>query len=216
MTLTAGDLETLARSKMNATGDTFWSGDEFNGMIWAAQKQAAVETKCIEGFHSFTTSATGTRAYSFPTNFMSLFRVCYDGKRLERYDFLDDDAQTGRDEDTTATGTPEYYAVWGNQIYLRPVPGDASGAITAYGYKMPATVTTAASMEIPAEFEHAIVDYLLAEMNAKNQNIAMSQYYMNRWDGHLAQLKDWMRERRGGDQYEVVHDYESLSTSRRY
>jgi hypothetical protein len=207
--MTPATLIDLAKARYNSTGDNFFTQAEMLALIWAAEKEMAVETNCIESTGTANTVAS-QRAYGKPTDCTSLFRIEHDGVKLKPYSFRDDDLVTLNDALTTTVGTPAYYAEWGENIYLRPVP-EGIKALTYYFYKSPSVVTIGDStLEVPEPFHLSILYYLVREMAIKDSNPGIANYYGSYWEREIARLKKYMKKRRRGDAPAIVQDVDAL------
>lgn len=213
--MTPAQIETAARRKYNSASSSFFATAEIYDLIYQAELEIARETKMLEGLTT-TTSTSGTRSYSYPTGVLEIKRVEYDGAKLERIDFREDDILTIFDSATTVTGTPLYYSDWGNTLYLRPTPAVSSDTITIYYYKEPTIVTSASqALEVPALFHMSIVDYVVAEMATKDLNNSMAQVYFDKWyNKHIPAMKLWTSKRKTGDSFKTVRDENTLIGSR--
>lgn len=207
MTPTA--LETYTRQRFNAVSDNFFSQEEIFNYFYAAMTELALETFCIRSTYT-TTSVASQRAYDFPTNTISLRRVEYDGERIFPNDFLQDDALTGNNPDETITGTPEHYQVWGDQLYLRPVPSTSSLTLKLYTYDLPVVPTSTNTLSVPTRYHLSLADYALYCMFAKNMNHQMADYHYKLWLEHKKRALQTERLRMVGDSYRMVADMEDL------
>jgi hypothetical protein len=182
-------------------------------LIYQAEQEIATATRLIEGRDTTLTSTAGTRVYAFPTGVLDIKRVEYDGVKLEPIDFRDDDSVTLYDADTTARGTPLFYSVWNNNIYLRPIPDTSSLGITLYTYKEPLPVTTGTqTLEVPAIFHMSIVDFVVSEMAAKDQQFQTATYYRDKWDNvHMPRIKMWVQKRKKGDSFKSVKNIDDFT-----
>jgi len=202
-------IEDAARRKYNSVGSTFFAQAEIWDLIYQAELEIARETKMLEGRTVISGgSVASTQSYAYPTGVLELKRVEYAGVKLKRIDFREDDAITVLNSNTTETGTPVYYYDWDKTIYFRPIPDTSADQIRLYYYKEPIIITSASqTLEIPALFHMSIVDYVTAEMAAKDGNSKASSLYFDKWyDKHLPAMMKWTRKRRTGDSMGVVRD----------
>lgn len=195
-------LNTAARQRYNAVGDTFWSNDEIYLLIYQAACELATDSFPIES--SYTTSSVASQqSYDLPEYVIAVERVTYDGRKLMPITFREDDVLTQLRANSTDTGRPTSYVVFNNTLYLRPIPSSAL-TIKVYGKLEPAAVTDSSVLEIPSEFQMAMVNYILAEMSAKNKNYQGAQYYRNLWAADVERLKRFERRKLVQDAYQVV------------
>lgn len=212
--MTPAQIETAARRKYNSASSSFYSAAEIYDLIYQAELEIARETRMLEGYTT-TTSTASTQTISFPTGVLEIKRVEYNGAKLQRIDFREDDAITLLNSSTTATGTPLYYFEWNDTIYLRPIPDTSSVTIKIYYYKMPTAVTTSSqTLEVPALFHMCIADFVAGELAAKDVQFDIAQYYRGLWyDRHLPAMRKWVAKKKTGDAYKVVKDEESLAST---
>lgn len=210
--MTPTQIETAARRKYNAVSDTFFAQAEILDLIYFAEVELCRAGFLIEGRSTSTSTVIGTRSYAFPSNYISIKRVLYNGMKLKPIDMREDDMITALDEGATDQGTPQYYTIWNETLYLRPIP-DAVQTLTIYGYKEPAIPTILDTLEIPSEFHLAIVDYVVSEIAAKDSNFTAASYYRNLWDGHVEKAKRWRQVRYRQDSFKYVKDEEELQAS---
>ncbi len=207
--MTPQQIEDAARRKYNSYSSSFFAQAEIWDLIYQAELEIARETKMLEGNTVISGgSVLGTQSYAYPTGVLEVKRVQYDGARLEKIDFRDDDDITLFDANDTAQGTPLYYYDWEKTIYLRPVPDTSSLEIRLFYYKEPTIVTSASqTLEVPTLFHMCIADYVVGEMAAKDQNAEIAQLYLDKWyNRHIPSMKAWTTKRKTGDKFKVVRE----------
>lgn len=213
--MTPTDLETFVRQNYNAIGDTYFSQDEIFSYFLAAMMELAQETRCINRVYT-TTSVASQRAYDYPTNAMSLVRVEYDGERIFPNDLIDDDSYTGNNPAETSTGRPQYYQLFGENIYLRPIPDTDALTIRIFTYDLPTLPTSAGTLDIPARYHIYLADYALYRMLLKDKNRQLAADYFNLWKEHKVRAKALEKERVRADSFMVVKDSEMLFEEPRF
>lgn len=206
--MTPTQIETIARERYNAVGETFWSQSEIMNLIYLACLELANETLCIERTYTTTTTAN-TQEYSYPSNAISIKRVTYDGVKLSPIDQRRADSLTLNNTTTTITGSPDYYTDWNSTLSLFPVPNDAK-TLKVYTYNEPQAVTTTSTLEVPSFAHGRLINYILSEMYAKDKDFGSAQYYKQMWEQDKVQIRQWMKKRRRGDSFATVLDEESL------
>ena len=206
--MTPTELEEYARQNFNAVGDTFYSQSEIFRHIFNAQMELARETNCIRNVYT-TSTAIGTQEYDKPTNCLSIKRVSFNGVKLIPIDMREDDALTGNNAATTATGTPVYYFEWDDSIYLRPVP-DAVGTLKIFSFDMPQEVSATSTLDVPERYHHDIADYILARMALKDKNTNLHQYYKALWNEAKDKAVRSERKILRGDAFRAVNDETTL------
>lgn len=207
--MTPTELVQFARQKYNAEGDSFFSDSEMYNLIYTAHLEFARTTLCIERVYT-TDSVVGQQEYSYPTNTIMIKRVTYDGVKLEPVTFRQDDWITGFNSDTTASGTPKFYSMWNSTLYLRAIPDTADLEIKIFSYNQPQPILQTSTLEIPELFHMDTINYMLAEMYAKDKDFNASTYYRNIWANSLQEGKKWVRKNKRGDAFVGVQDTETL------
>ena len=202
--MTVAQLLTAAQEEYNAVGDTFFSDNSIYNLMTKGCNELALKAHLIEAKDTSTSTVAGTQTYSFPTYAFEIKRVEYNGAKLDPIDFREDDL-VNLYPATTTTGTPRYYAVWNRQIYLRPIPGEVK-TLTIYSYNSPAVVTSVSTLEIPAVWHWSLVDFILMNMCAKDQNSNMVTYYKTLWDEHVKNAISWKARQKRTDGPAQVKD----------
>lgn len=204
-------LLTMARQRINAIGDSFWSDAELYDAIYQAQMDLALETRCIQQVYTSTTVAS-TQQYSKPTNTITIKRVEYNGYKLEPITMREDDAITLSNAATTSTGVPEYYFEWGDSIYLRPIPSDAN-TLKIYSINMPQAVSATSTLEVPTRYHLDILHYMIYVMLAKDEQVAQAANYYALWEKAKFRAKKFERVRLRNDSSTHMQDPELLPTT---
>jgi hypothetical protein len=195
--MTPGEVAGFARAQYNAVGDTFFSDAELYSLVWMAQNELAREANVIEQTYS-TTAVASQQAYSYPSLTIKIKRVTYDGYALQPITFREDDILTAGDAATTQTGSPMYYAVFDNVIYLRPTP-DAANALVIFGYSEAQEVSALSTLEVPTHFHQNLADFLLWRMAIKDKNYTGAEYFHQTWKETVKLAKAWSKKRLRGD-----------------
>lgn len=210
--MTPTEIDDFARQQYNSVGDTFWSEAELRSLMYQAQMELATKALVIEGAPDTSVpTVIGQRAYTLPSLVIAIKRIEYNGIKLDPIDFQEDDTLTLSSANTTSTGTPLYYALWNNKVYLRPVP-DAVQTLTIYAYKEPTQTTTVTTeLDVPTMYHLNIVDFLLKTMCAKDGNMVSAKYYEERWDKAVLEAIKWQRKRRRGDSFVTVKNDETMA-----
>lgn len=207
--MTPTELEDIARVRYNAVGDSFFPQDMIFNLMFNAQMELAVKAKAIERIYT-TTSVASQQAYSYPDQTIMIKRVTFDGAKLSPINMREDDVLTLFDQATTATGTPTHYFIWNRQLYLRDIPATAGLTIRIFSYNKPQAVTSTSTLEVPEEFHFNMVDYILAHFFAKDKDLNMFRYYMDRWDNAVIDAKRYFSQRKRADSFGMVQDEDSL------
>lgn len=209
--MTPSELVTFIRQRNNIVGDNFWSDEELLGYVYDACLQMARDAYVIERVYTTTTTA-GVNEYVYPTNTIAIKRVTYDGKKLDPISFREDDQLTGLNQATTSRGSPQYYAVYNETLYLRPIPDDAL-TLKIFSFNEPQTIDTTSTLEIPSQFHADTCDLANSYIKAKENNFSGAQYWMTQWEKKLVKIKSWQRKRLRADANANVLDIDSLTNS---
>lgn len=203
------DVYTLIRRQCDETDTTFWGESETYGLMSVGEGIIAQKIGLIETTYTVTT-VTGTRGYTAPAG--TIIRNTYDEEKLKQIDINDvDELEGSTPGGVTTQGTPIRYYLWGNSMYLSPIPNDAK-TVRAYYYGYPAAVTTASTTwSIPNEYGQYVADYALWRMMLKDQELSMeAAAYERSWNSALVEIEsDWNR-RKYRDRYAVVNVYDSI------
>lgn len=202
--MTPSEINTAARSKYNSTGDTFYTEDEINTLIYEACIELARKAFVIEKLYTTSTVAS-QQTYVFPTNTIMIRRVEYNGQKLQKIDIREDDLITNLSMSTSATGTPGFYFEWEETLYLRPVP-DSVGTLKIYSYNEPQAVVTTTALEVPTQWHMGIVNYVASELAAKDENPNMAAHFLLKWEKTVNDAIGFQRRRKRGDSFATVKD----------
>ena len=203
--MTASEIEQAAREEYNAVNDSFFSQSSIFTLINKAQTELATKAFVIENKDTSISTVASTRAYAFPTRVIAIKRIEYDGSKLDPIDFRDDDLVNIYPA-TTTTGTPRFYSIWDEYIYLRPIPA-AVKTLTIYCYSLPTPITAGGDTpDIPALFHYDIVDYILMNIAAKDENWNAVSWYKGRWEQHVQDAIKWKSKLKRADGPASVKD----------
>ena len=206
--MTPTQIEELSRNKYNAIGDSFFFQDEILGYMYEACLELARHAKMIE--RTYTTSTVASQQeYSYPTNTIAIKRITYDGKKLKPITFREDDAITGLNQSTTSAGTPQYYAIWNETIYLRPIPSSVA-TLKIFSYNEPSALTITSTLEIPTQFHMDIVNFIVSEMASKDLNYTAADRYLQKWERAKIEARKWQRIKNRGDSFSTVQDEDMM------
>lgn len=204
--MTTAELETAVREQYNAISDTFFSQASILNLITKGSMELAAKALIIEGKDASTSTVASTRNYNFPTNAILVKRLEYDGSKLKYVDFRDDDL-VNANVLSTVTGTPAYYSIWNDVVYLRPTPA-AVATLTFYTYNQPAAAAIGTTLSVPARFHWALVDFCLRELCAKDENHNMAAHYNNLWQQHVKDAIAFKAKQKRADGMAAVKDDE--------
>lgn len=202
--MSPSELVNYARQMYNAVSDDFFSDDELYRHVQAAENILARECNAIENTYT-TPTVSGQQEYEWPTNAIAIKRVTYNGQKLRKISFREDDYLTGFNQATTSTGTPITYAIFDRVIYLRPVP-NAVQSLKIFTFDMPGDVATTGSLSVPEVFHTGLATYLLWKMALKDQNFQSAAAWKEQWDEERDRCMKWSRKRQVADGFNEVRD----------
>lgn len=205
--MTPTEIVTTARRRYNAVSDSFWSDEELLNLLYEACLDLARFTKCIEVIYS-TATVVGQQEYQYPTSTIAIKRIQYNGRKLKPVTMREDDSITGLNQSTTDSGTPQYYFIWNEILFLRPVP-DTVGTLKIFSYNEPQALTASSTLEIPTQYHTNLADYMASEMAAKDLNFTAAQFYSNKWEKFKVQARQWETKKKRTDSFSAVQDEES-------
>jgi len=172
------------RRELEESSAVVWSDDSF--LYWAneASKDIAIQTKCSRDWQ-YTTAIVGQSSYDLPDRSLDVLEVYFGdpttiGARvqLSRQDFND-----WYELDATS-GTPVYYAIDDDNLFLYPPP-DHAYEISYFRYTYPASMTAGTdSMPYEDKYNNAISYFL--KFKAKEQ--------IDDWDGSDRFYDRYLRE----------------------
>lgn len=212
--MTPSEVETAARNRYNSVSDNFYSQAEIFQLINEAENVLAMEFNGIETTDTSITTVADTQTYAFPTDVFAIRRITYDGNKLQNITMREDDRLTLQNATTTATGTPQYYWVWDEIIYLRPIPA-AAAELKLWVYKEPTTLTTtptvSTTLSVPSQFHFILIDYVAMQMAMKDDNTSAASKYELRWERGVNKAREWIKRRKRSDRFQIVKDSETLA-----
>ncbi len=211
MSLTATDLIETARDKYNGTGDTFFDDNFLYRWLTEACNVMARRTNIIEAIDTQNTVAD-TQEYNYPQYAMSLKRVEYEGGKLQLITFREDDAITLSGQTGDATGTPVFYTDFDRTIYLRPVPS-AVGELKVYYYSLHPDLIEGSTVLIPDEYQASLVDFVLANMYAKDKDFNAATFYETKFEKTLQEIIRQKQAKKRADKFASVQSEELLPST---
>ncbi len=208
--MTITDLITAIRRQYNAVGDNFYSDEEIIGLIYQAccDISAECDGKLIERVYT-TSTVAAQQEYTYPTNTMSIKRITFNGKKLSPITFREDDAITGLDQSSASQGSPQYYAIFNEVMYLRPIPSDV-GTLKIFSFNEPDVLDNTSVLEIPTLFHMNLREFVVAELAAKDSNSAAYDRWQLRWEATKKRARKWVMKRKRADAFAQVQDEANL------
>ena len=210
--MTPLEIEAFCRKRYNAENDDFWSSAEIMDLIYAAAMELSNETGCIENIVTATATAS-QREYPKPGNATSIVRVEYNGDKLQKISWREDDSMTASNTDTTSTGTPRFYTEFEDSIYLRPTPDSSTATLKIYSLNYPQAVTSSSVLDIPVRYHLLLCYYILSEMYEKSKDPTGSDRFWARWQQGIQGAKRLEKRRKRGDSFAHVLNEDALPGS---
>ncbi len=209
--MTPTQVVSAVRERYNAVGDSFFADAEIYDYIYNGELELAHE-KIIQNTYS-TATVTSTSNYTIPTLAMSVQRIEYNGKKLRKSSYREVDALTL--QNTANEGNSAYYKVWGDQVYLTPIP-DAANTLKFYTYDFPdvlssgAVLASGAALATPAQFHMDLVNFCLKMMAIKDENPVEQNLRQGLWNESKRRARHYHAMNKRADGFAVVQDEESL------
>jgi len=151
------DIRLRVRDQLNEDTASFYTDNQIDRWINDGERDIAIKGLCLESIQSLTTVAS-TRTVT--VSCIKPLHVEYkpgSGTRLGLIKI--NPLQLGRLD--ISVSTPQYWFQWGNKIGIEPKPGTTTYNLDVYTAIGPTVLLSGTTDEpqIPAEFQHLIVDY---------------------------------------------------------
>lgn len=199
--MTALQIETAARRRLNAAASTFWSQAEIlEECLYSAMLDMAGQCRVIEGTQTCSTVAS-TQGYAFSSfsgsgNIIDIKHLTYSSRPLELITEEQYDAML-LNMGTAPSGTPTHFFVWDETVVLYPTP-DAVATLSARVVELPARPADpyATALTIPARFHQRLVDGTAYYMLLKETDDPRTPIFEARWERALARTTgEWTRSK---------------------
>jgi hypothetical protein len=207
--MTPAEIETMARSRYNATGDTNWSSEEIAGIIYQACLEITRDCGLVIERLFQSATVAGTSEYEWPAQASAIKRVTVGGRKLREISMREDDTLTIENQLTTDTGLPEYYYVWNRTINMRPIPQSAE-TLQVFAICAEQELTPTSTIDIPEQYHGSLVTYVIKEMSAKDLNWQMFDRYQGMWDDEKNKIRAHIRRAKRADAFAIVKSEEML------
>ena len=172
-------IRSRVRSLINEPSTSIFLTDAvLNRFINEADRDIAVKTGCIESTDSGTTSS-GSRS------------VAFSGYKVKYVEYVTASGPIGIQRATlkhfgrvqVTDATPQYWAQWGSNILIEPVPSTTPYTLTLYVADFPAGDMAADTDEpsVPSEFHEDIVQYALFRSLLRDRKWQMAAYTYNKY-----------------------------------
>ena len=197
--MTLSQFVTYVRNRHNAATDSNWSDPEIYALATGRCNEICSIIGMLEGTDTSTTTVSGTQAYSFPTNFITVKALLYNGELLQPISFKDWESEKAGG--VTPTGKSTKYVVWNSQVLLIPTP-DAAYTLTFYGEKEHPLIdnSTQLTIDIPSVLHYRLANGVIADMASKDENWNMFNTFQGIWSNQdipAFQRYAFLRKRRG-------------------
>ena len=222
--MTIGSVIERVRDQVSevSTVTGFWSDRALWHYCYDAQVELALDGDVIEDRVTFTTTTTGTREYSLPTNTLRIKHLLYDAKKVQQIDQREFMRATNNDgASSTVQGTPLYYYVFGTAggsgfLGFEPKP-DKAAAVVMFRSKLPPTgpgsYTSSTELEVPYEYGHFLQEYVLWKAWSKEhspEGVRLAQFHRQMWVESVQRVQRMQREKFSGDRFKAVKDADNM------
>jgi hypothetical protein len=119
------------------------------------------------------TTTSGDATYSLPSDYVDFINLTNDNDDQILEPMTADDYDS---LDSTTTGTPTQYLIFGNVINLYPAP-DGEYTINLRYWRLPTAVTSSNNPSIPVDRWGALIDYALFKAYKSEHDPAMAQMH---------------------------------------
>ena len=200
---------------MTGESDTFWTDPEIYAYMTEAEQLVTDRVDCSQDSTTIA-SVANQRQYDVPDRVKDLKRVEYNGQKIKNIDFNELGALEDTGSDSTSTGDPRFYYMWGDKIGVSPVPGNDGTNISMY---FTAAITTdysaaTASFNTPSWIPHYYADFILWRSYMKDDELKKTaSVYEARWERDLEEIESAWKDRQMGDQYTTVKQDDTYPTS---
>lgn len=177
-----------------------WTQEEIRAFLNQGQLEFVKKTLCLET-DATENSVSGTQQYTLPTNYFKLKQpggVFWNtGSNQSELDFVEI-ARSNRLANTV-TGTPEYFWLWRNELWLYPIPGTtANNMIQIFYVKKPATMTVDGDTPDIDDAYHEALVFFAASRCLMVDNAPAWKTFWNLWLDQVADAAyDVMNETEG-------------------
>lgn len=200
--MTPQEISDASRNNLNALQDTFWTDTEILGLMYQTMLEMARQTNCIDTIDTSVVSVNGQADYTKPTGMMEIWRITYNGAKLQRIDLREFDSINPNNN--LNSGTPFYYLEYDSIITLYPTPDTAALQVKIWAYSEPVVPTAGSTLEIPTTYHDAIIIGTTFRMCPKETAHPLTEFWKLRWTESLAEVKAHVRRKKRGDKFAVV------------
>lgn len=183
--LTAATFITQARYYLNEDAESFWTDAELLQWLNDGTMDIVARSQCLETTESVTMAA-GTNSYALASSFLRVRGAIYNSSKGLRMGSLE---HMG---DVKDIGEPSYFFNWGNNLVVYPAPDATAAAKTlvAYIVSRPARLAaTTSSVLVPAQYDKALVLYMVAQGLKKDEKFARAAQVMAQYQAELDRFR---------------------------
>lgn len=190
------------RRELQEASATVWTDAALLYHANEAIRDIATQTRCMRDW-GYTTAVIGQSSYDLPDRSLEVIKVFFgnsavagDRTQLARQDFSDWETT-----EESLNGTPLYYAIDDEAIYLRPAP-DAAYEISYLRYTYPAELT-ADSDTVPFanRANAAIVYYVKAKANEQIKDFESADTFFDRYLNEVDRLSAQYQKEAHADRF---------------
>jgi hypothetical protein len=172
---------------------------------WTNQAQMEVVNKTpIIQATAITQSVIGTQTYAIPPDMIQLESIMFDGNILQPNNFEGIRSELG--DDNNVSGTPMYWYLWANQIYLWPIPSTVKSISVNYS-KTPTNVSGLADkLGLPDRYFDRVCEYVLSKAYEMDEDWPATQSTRKQFEDKLNETTNSDRNMVGS--WFIAMDYE--------
>jgi len=140
-----------------------------------------------------TNVVAGMSKYAFPADILTLVSITFDGRPVRHMSFQDAQQWVlDVDPDLTATGTPEIWYEWANELNFYPTPNASiTGGIVSYYVRAPALATDGLSvLELPNRYFDRLMEYVMHKAYQMDDDTGASQAELAKMESNLNALAE--------------------------
>lgn len=175
----ASTIITQVRYYLNESSATFWADAELLVFLNDGTLNIVARTHCLEDTEDVTL-VTDTTSYALSDPFIIIKHAIYNSATALKKGSIDDMGRVVGSTSRDALGYPEYWAQWESNIIVYPKPdSDASGnVVTVYVVDRPTAVVAGANVLVPAQYDKALVYYIVGQALKKDGRLALAAAYI--------------------------------------
>ena len=192
------EIRAQVRIILQEPGVTFYTDAEL--LKWAnfGLLDFCTRSEILKDYTTFA-AVVGQQDYDYPTNFLKAKYVTYDGNRVKLKD-IHQIGQINTGWQTADNGTPSYYFfIKEGSISFYQKPDDTKDIFMWFIKKSTALSGDGSVPEIPEEYHHALIDYVIFRAKQKDNQVQTANYYKGEFNEMVLQAKIIGKRREKGD-----------------